>query len=91
MLFVDLRYAHLTTTLRSNQELASVCGTDMFAIQSEIDALKKQLGQLEMEVKQAQYLRGYCHAAAQTEVSGSKGDPKAAASIPLHEEIAPGT
>ena len=70
----------------SDADLQAAVGRDSFAIQSEIDVLRKQLVDLEFEVKQAQYLQGLCHASAQTDpaitaMQGLAGS--AAGAVPL--------
>ncbi len=56
----------------SAEDLYKLCGSDLFAIQAEITALQKELGEVETEVKQEQYLRGYKHASMQTDKPGAR-------------------
>ncbi len=62
----------------SAEDLAAACGTDMFAIQTEIMALRKRVSNAEMEIKQAQYLAGSKQVATQTVNTGAS---KSAAAV----------
>jgi hypothetical protein len=44
-------------------------------VQAEIAALRRELAEVEVEVKQEQYLRGYAHASNQTDPAGKVGSP----------------
>ena len=59
----------------SPEELMVACGTDMFAIQEEIAVLKSSLRTAELEIKQAQYVRGAVQAGTQTPWASGKFVP----------------